>query len=91
MDYTESSGMATQLKSSVQAKRMPPWPPNVNYKRLAHERILSQAQIDAISQWADNGAPEGNPALAPTPPVFNNNSSIGTPDLDIKIPAYTIP
>ena len=89
--FAEASPMAQQLANAVQARRMPPWPPDEQYNRLAHERILTSAEIQAIIDWAAAGAPEGNPALAPPPPVFNTNFEIPNPDLVLQMPAYTIP
>ncbi|MCD6062090.1 MAG: Copper type ascorbate-dependent monooxygenase [Flavipsychrobacter sp.] len=78
------------IANAVQTKRMPPWPPDPTYTRLAHERLLSQKEIDKILAWANNGKPQGDPTLAPPNPVFNPNGDLpGTPDLVTKIPHFT--
>ncbi len=90
MTYQDAVAHAGTIAAQVSSKKMPPWPPDVNYRRLAHERILSQQQIDKIVSWANGGTPQGNPALAPPQPVFSNDGDIpGTADLTIKIPTYT--
>jgi len=68
---------------------MPPWPPDSSYQHYAGERLLTQQEIDDITAWVTDGMPEGDPALAPDPPVFVAGSSIGTPDLKLQIPVYT--
>ncbi|WP_276134744.1 T9SS type A sorting domain-containing protein [Polluticoccus soli] len=78
------------VANAVQTKRMPPWPPDPSYSRLAHERLLSQKEIDKILAWANNGKPQGDPTLAPPDPVFPANGDLpGTPDLISKIPHFT--
>jgi hypothetical protein len=69
---------------------MPPWPPDPTFKRLAHERLLSQQQIDKIVDWVNGGKTQGDPNLAPPAPTFNPNGDLpGTPDLTTPIPMYT--
>src|SRR4030095_15977342 len=70
---------------------MPPWPPDENYRSLAHERVLTQDEIDIIAAWASGGGPEGDPGNAPAPPVFPSDWVISSPDITVKMPDYTIP
>ena len=49
--YAEADAFKFQIKHSVEDKHMPPWPPDPAYSRLAHERLLSQAEIDKIVSW----------------------------------------
>lgn len=69
---------------------MPPWPPDTNYSRFMHERVLSAAEIQTISDWVDNGIQQGNLSQAPTPPVYSNTPVIQNPDLVMQIPTYTV-
>ncbi|MFM9985523.1 MAG: T9SS type A sorting domain-containing protein [Flavobacteriales bacterium] len=59
---------------------MPPWPANPDYQHFANENVLSDAEIQTILDWVSDGSLEGNPDLAPQPPVFNNNSAL--PSID---------
>jgi hypothetical protein len=69
---------------------MPPWPPDPEYSRLAHERVLSAAEKSKIMDWVDGGTPQGNMSLEPPAPTFSNKGDLpGTPDLVVKIPTYT--
>ncbi len=90
LTYSEAVSNAANMKHDVQIGKMPPWPPDPTYNHLAHERILSAADIATITAWADGGTPQGNPALAPPVPTYANHGMIaGTPDLKVKIPTYT--
>jgi predicted CxxxxCH...CXXCH cytochrome family protein len=76
MSYTEAYNFRFQIKQYVTDGYMPPWPPDAGYKHLAFERILSDGDKAKISDWVLGGAPEGNPANAPQPPVYSNNNSL---------------
>ena len=39
--YSKAVANANGIADATQKRRMPPWPANSNYKRYAHERILS--------------------------------------------------
>ena len=45
------------------------------------EPSLSPEEIDTLSKWVDNGAPEGNSADLPQPLVFAGGWALGEPDL----------
>ncbi|MBX7181118.1 MAG: T9SS type A sorting domain-containing protein [Bacteroidia bacterium] len=85
---------AFYLRYSIQDKvvtgKMPPWPPDTTYNRLAHERILSQQEIQTISSWVDNGAASGDLSIAPQPPVYNNGPELLDYDLELTMPTYTV-
>lgn len=53
---------------AVVTRSMPPWPPATDCHPIKHSRSLSDIQIAIIEQWADDGAPEGDAALAPPDP-----------------------
>jgi hypothetical protein len=70
---------------------MPPWPPDAEYRHLAFERILPSGDKDKITQWVLGGAPQGNIALAPTPPTYTNNSTqLSQIDFSSKMQDYTV-
>ena len=72
--FSDAVNEAADMGNDVVNHFMPPWPPNPFYSRFAHERLLTQSQINLINEWVNEGMPQGNPALAPTPPVYNNSS-----------------
>lgn len=89
--YSEAFLVRNAMKSAVQARRMPPWPADPSYRTHAHERYLTQGEIDLIKNWVDAGAPEGNPNNAPNPPAINTGSQIGTLSWSGKMSDYVNP
>lgn len=90
ISYDSAVNHAADIRTDVSTKKMPPWPPDPTYARLAHERLLSDADINTIVNWVNGGKPAGNLALAPPPPTYSAHGTIpGTPDLVVKIPTYT--
>ena len=90
MTYAQAAVMGPMLLNSVIDERMPPWPPDPDYSSFAHERVLSPEELATLSQWVANAMPEGNSALAPTPPTYADDGFISVPpDLEISMPGYT--
>lgn len=89
MDYQEASAAAFGVMQAVNAGTMPPWPPNSEYRQLAHERLLTQNEIDLINDWVNNGTPEGS-GTPPQPPVYLSNEAITSPDLTLTMDQYTV-
>jgi Copper type II ascorbate-dependent monooxygenase, N-terminal domain/Secretion system C-terminal sorting domain/Copper type II ascorbate-dependent monooxygenase, C-terminal domain len=89
--YVDGYWWRNEMRDATQARFMPPWPPDPNYRSLAHERVLTQTEIDIIAAWVDGGAPEGDPQNAPVPPVFVSNAEITAPDISAIMQDYTIP
>ena len=61
ISYEQSRPWARAIKSAVHAKTMPPWFADPDYGLFANERKLTPAEIQTLSDWADAGAPAGNP------------------------------
>jgi hypothetical protein len=89
MDYDDASAAAFGVMGAVNAGTMPPWPPNPDYNSLAHERLLTQNEIDIITNWVNGGQPQGS-GPAPQEPVYTNSEAIANPDLVATMPPYTI-
>jgi len=87
--YTDAYPNSYYMAASV-TNGMPPWNADPNYKRYAHERLLTPAEITKIQQWAANGAPSGDLRFAPPAPTYSNGSKLGTVDLSLKINDYTV-
>ena len=90
LDYNDAVVNAIDIADAVDTREMPPWPPDPSYRHLAYERILTQAEIDSIVAWVNNGVPLGDTSLAPTPPVYSGLAGITTPDLVTQMPTYTV-
>lgn len=88
--YSDVAPMVNMIQTSINSGAMPPWSPDPDYKSYAHQRVMDPADISTIDNWINNGAPEGNPALAPSVAAFPNGTQLGTPDLSLTIPIFTI-
>jgi mono/diheme cytochrome c family protein len=94
LTYEEARPYARSMKArtALRDKRgaMPPWyiEKNVGIQHFKDDFSLSEAEIASIATWADNGAPQGNPADMPPPLNFPDNKAwrIGTPDLVVVSP-----
>jgi hypothetical protein len=94
LTYEEVRPWASAIKRRTSAREMPPWfiEKNVGIQRFKDDPSLTDAEIQKIGRWVDNGAPRGNPADAPPPRQFpaGGDWSFGTPDLVVSSPVRTI-
>ena len=79
--YEDAAAFSQMIKYVTGIRYMPPWKPDRNFSEFLGERYLTEAEIQMIAEWADAGAPQGNPDLAPPVPNFPSGSALGTPDL----------
>ncbi|MEQ8956044.1 MAG: cytochrome c [Gammaproteobacteria bacterium] len=85
-----------EYKTSIRdrAGAMPPWymEKNVGIQDFKDDPSLSDAELEAISWWARNGTPKGDPADAPTPLVFDDSLkwTAGAPDLVVETNPVTV-
>jgi hypothetical protein len=95
MTYLDALIWVNDLVPIIQTGIHPPrWPADPNYRHYLDENLhfLSPNEIDLITQWVDSGAPEGNPNLAPPPPVYSSVSQIAAPDTMLTLAQhYTNP
>ena len=80
--YDEVASVAEMIKYVTQNNYMPPWPPDPNYTNhaLLDQRYLTEEEKTLISNWVDQGYPQGDPSLEATIPYFPSGSAIGEPD-----------
>ncbi len=96
--YQEVRPWARSIKNKVVAGEMPPYryDRNIGIQDLEGDLRLSEAEIDVIAHWVDNGAPQGNPADMPPPISFPNPHEwayadlFGPPDLIIRTQPFTL-
>ncbi len=73
---------------------MPPWyiEKTIGIQKFKDDWSLSDGEIATIARWADNGAPQGNPADMPPPPPFIDVDEweIGAPDLVVSSPPFEV-
>lgn len=90
MTYSQAAVTGPLIAGAVNSGEMPPWPPDANYSNFAHERVLSAEQVATLNAWVAEGMLEGDPALAPPPPVYSTDGFISLePDLEIIMPMHT--
>ena len=86
--YQEARRYAGRIANAVRTGYMPPWSAAPMHEgTFKDERILEEEEKQTIVAWAENGAPAGDPSLAPPPPAFltaaaeTGGWSMGEPDL----------
>ncbi len=85
LNYTDARPWAKAIKAAVVTQKMPPWFADPKYGHFSNDRRLTEAQINTLAAWADNGAMEGDQKDAPPPLVFQNGWSI-KPDIVVEMP-----
>ena len=91
LTYSEARPWAKAMKTAVIGRTMPPWFADPNYGHFLNERRLTDAEIDAISKWADAGAPQGNAKDAPRPIQWPEEGWAIKPDYIVEGPTYEVP
>ena len=81
-NYLEVASMAEMIKEVTSSGYMPPWPPEPGYTphALLDERFLTEEEKLLITQWVEQGYPEGDSSLEADMPLFPEGSAIGEPD-----------
>src|SRR5438067_1239519 len=72
MTYTDARPWAASIRREVVLKTMPPWKPVGSHGKFEGERSLTDQEIQTISQWVADGAPEGSAADSPDALKFSN-------------------
>jgi hypothetical protein len=88
--YDEVRPWAKSIQQRVASRDMPPWhlDKTVGIKQYKNDRSLSDAEIATVTRWAENGAPQGNPADMPKPQTFRSEAEWynGEPELKVTTP-----
>jgi Flp pilus assembly protein TadD len=84
LDYANAQPRARQIANATLTRTMPPWLPETGHGEFLNPRRLRDEQIALIQQWVEQGAPEGDPAGKPKPPVFPDGWQLGHPDIVLK-------
>ena len=92
LTYQDTAKFAAQIADITRKLIMPPWLPAPSELKFSGNLRLSDEQIALLRQWADEGAPEGDPRDLPAPPQFTPGWQLGKPDaiLHARKP-YTLP
>lgn len=81
LTYSDAKRHARQIAEVTRSRAMPPWLPEPQKLKFADELRLSNAEIDLIEKWVEQGAIEGAAAELPPPPKFFEGWQLGKPDL----------
>jgi hypothetical protein len=84
-DYESAATWASASMLAIETGAMPPWlvTDDGTCNSWQHSRVLSQTQIETISKWIDEGAPEGTPRddlELPDIDGLTNTTAIATPE-----------
>lgn len=97
MSYDDAFAWSSSIYNTVNNNEMPPWQPDTAYyaggnkaPRFLHENVLTVTEKNAILDWVNDGALEGDPNLAPEAPKYGDikYKLNGNPDLTLKIPDF---
>jgi Flp pilus assembly protein TadD len=81
LTYTDVKKHARQIVEVTRWRVMPPWLPEQQSLKFADELRLSQAEIDLMARWVEQGTVEGPPSDLPPQPKFVEGWRLGKPDL----------
>ena len=87
LSYSETRPWAKSIREAVLTRKMPPWFADPGYGRFANDRSLSPREIVVLAEWANSGAPPGDPKDAPPPRQWPTAWRMGTPDAVMQSPA----
>ena len=99
LTYRDAQPWGALIKAKVASREMPPYQydTDVGIQALQHDPRLSDAEVDTIVRWVDEGAHEGDPVNLP-PPVawpppddWRLAEQFGPPDLVVPAKPYTVP
>jgi hypothetical protein len=85
LTYDDVRRKAQTIAEVTDARYMPPWPADPDYRHFIGERVLSNVEIGSIRDWVKAGAPEGDPARLPPVPGYPEGSLLGNPDLVVRM------
>jgi len=91
LTYETTRPWAKAMKAAVITRKMPPWFADPQYGHFSNDRSLKQEEIDTIVQWADSGAPQGDPNDARPAVQWPENGWTTKPDVVLKGVPYTVP
>jgi tetratricopeptide (TPR) repeat protein/mono/diheme cytochrome c family protein len=81
LNYSDVRKHARQIVDATHSGAMPPWLPEPQKLKFADELRLSDAEINLIKSWVEQGEVEGDPSALPAQPKFVEGWRLGEPDL----------
>ncbi len=84
LNYSDAKKHARQIAEVTRLRSMPPWLPEPQKLKFADELRLTDAEIESITRWVEQGAVEGAAADLPPQPKFVEGWRLGKPDLILE-------
>ena len=84
--YAQTRSWAGQIEEVARSKKMPPWFADPRFGHFSNDPSLTSSEIQALTTWAESGAPAGDPHDAPPPRHWAGGWNIPQPDLVVKMP-----
>src|SRR5581483_10726828 len=81
LTYSDVKKHARQIAEVTRSRSMPPWLPEPQQLKFSDESRLTDAEIQRIADWVEQGAVEGDPKDLPSRPKFVEGWRLGKPDL----------
>ena len=92
VNYEQVRGHALMIREVLRTKRMPPFHADPRIGHFANDVSLSADQIKTLVHWVEAGSPRGTGADPLGAQTFAAKEwPLGTPDVVLNIPAFTIP
>jgi hypothetical protein len=86
LDYAQARKRAADIASVTESRVMPPWhASSTEGGPFRGARVLSAEDQKTLSDWAEAGAPEGDPKDAPPPRTWSSHWALGPPDLVLQV------
>src|SRR6516164_9495118 len=90
MTYEEAFPWAESIRAELVAAHMPPATVDESFGDVAHARGLSPKELDIILTWASGGNPRGSLDQQLPAVELKNDWVLGTPDLALPLPEFTL-
>jgi len=92
VNYDQVKGHSLMIREVIRTKRMPPFHADPRIGHFSNDKSLSSDQIRTLVRWIDEGAQRGTGADPLAAQTFKAPEwPLGTPDVVLNIPAFSIP
>ena len=92
LTYEDARPYAKAIRDDVSEGHMPPWHADAAHGTFLNERRLTGTEKETLLEWANNGAPKGDPKDLPPAPSYVEGWAIGKPDAVFEMAEdYTVP
>jgi hypothetical protein len=91
LTYQDARPWAKAIRNAVASRKMPPWFADSRYGHFSNDPSPSQAEIDTLVHWANDGALEGDPRDLPPPVQWPEGGWQIHPDVIVSLPAHRVP